>query len=125
MKVDENPFERWEVDPESSRQELTSTLKERSRRLDPQGRQSLQQDWRRLTTDELFRAQALLRSHHRRPASDPLDLAERLCPTPKAPPLPPLQPNLEDALVLPSMSDEEIFAHPPFLPFLPALDSDQ
>lgn len=118
MKIDENPLERWDLNPGDNLQQLTRALKKKSRKLSPGERQRLQEDWRALTSDSLYRAQAILLTPPpiSDQSSDPFALAEKLLSNQPIPELPPLQPNLEDALILPLLIDEEIFANPPFLP---------
>ncbi len=117
MKISENPFERWDLDPRDGEAELTRTMRARTRALKGDDREALQHDWRRLSTDPVFRARSTLLTPP--PATRDRDLwaaAKRLLlPTP-APELPPLRADVEDALVLPRLDDEELFADPPFLP---------
>lgn len=115
MKVDENPFLRWSLPHSLDLTTLTKALKARSRRLPPSQREELQEDWRRLTSEDHYRGRAFLLTPPAGIDRDPLDLAQALLSDQTTPTLPPLQASLEDALLLPSMSDEILFANPPFL----------
>ncbi len=118
MSQPSNPFERWNLDPRASTQQLTRNLKKIARRLDPEEKQELQRDWRRLTSDPVFRARWAMLTPTPVDASNGPDLWKSLnnLVDPKAPDLPALEPTLADALVLPTLKHVDIDLAPPFLP---------
>ena len=118
MKIDENPFERWDLDPGKTPRELTASMRQKSRQLPADKRGELQEDWRRLTSDPVERARwiALTPPPVDGDSSDPWDRARQLVDGSESSDLPALRPTLEDALVLPLMNDEQLRADPPFLP---------
>lgn len=117
MKFDDNPFEKWDLDPGDGIKKLTSAMKRRSQQLGPDEREQLQRDWRELMSDAAARARWIAMtpppvSAHR----SPWELAEELVDKAPTVSLDNLQPTLEDALVLPLMDDDTLYASPPFLP---------
>ncbi len=117
MKIDDNPFERWGLDPAADQRTLTHKMRRRSRELDPRQRQQLQEDWRSLTSDAVARARwALLTPPQICDADSPWSEAEKLTTSQPVPELPALDPTVDDGLVLPVMGDETVDADPPFLP---------
>ena len=119
MKIDDNPFERWGLDPRDKKSKLTRAMREVARSLDAEEKEKLQQDWRSLMADPVQRAISTALtptpiSRHR----DPWSLARELVAEQEAPELPPLQLTLEDVLVLPLLQDDQLYAAPPFLPNL-------
>lgn len=119
MKIDENPFERWNLEPDSDLKTLTRVMRNLIRELDGEKRQQLQEQWRELTTDPVARARWIaLTPPSVSQCRDPWRAAEEFLEEAPCPELPPLEPRLDDALVLPLMTDETLIAAPPFLPSL-------
>lgn len=117
MTTDDNPFERWDLDPGDDRQELTDAMRKKSRNVDPDERNELQRHWRLLTTDPVARARwALLTPPKHSGESDAWSEAETLIETRPGGQLPVLEPTIEDALVLPLLIQSMPRQRPPFLP---------
>ena len=121
VNLDDNPFERWDLDPAADQETLTRKMRQLTRTVDPDDREQLQDDWRTLTADPVARARwALLTPPRASEMRSPWEVAETLSSSRKPPSgtLTPLRPTMEDALVLPRMDDEEVYEKPPFLPEL-------
>ena len=120
MKIDKNPFEAWGLDPREDKRSLTETMKKRARELSADERQKLQKSWRDLVSDPVARARWIaLTPPPVSASSSPWAQAEEMVKkVPKPTDLPALRPTMEDALVLPRMDDEQLYASPPFLPAL-------
>lgn len=117
MKIDDNPFERWDLDPSADERELTNQMRRRSRELPPDEREQLQKAWRQLTSDPVARARwVALTPPSVGQQTDRWELARKLTDGTDQPELPPLRPTLEDALVLPKIDDAKASVRPPFLP---------
>lgn len=117
MTIDNNPFERWNLDPNADERELTEQMRRLSRTLPPDERDELQRDWRKLTSDPVEQARwTLLTPPPVTDGADMWQLAEKLVSKTEEPELPPLVATLEDGLVLPLMNDNRLYAKPPFLP---------
>ncbi len=117
MKLDDNPFEKWGLDPRDSVKKLTAAMKRRSQKLTPDEREQLQRDWRQLMSDTTARARWIALTPPPVSAQrNTWELASELVDKPPKKALGPLQPTLEDALVLPLMEDHSLYAPPPFLP---------
>lgn len=117
--LDNNPFERWGLDPGDDLRSLTRAMRETIAAMPDDERQQLQKQWRELTSDPVQRARWIaltppqIGSH-----SDPWTLAEALITDGPTPKLEALEPTIDDALALPLMTDEQLQARPPFLPTL-------
>ena len=120
MKIDDNPFENWGLDPRDDKRTLTEAMRSRSRQLDKKERQKLQESWRSLVSDPVARARWIaLTPPPVADAESPWAPAEELAKKEIKPgKLPGLRPTLEDSLVIPLMDDEQLYASPPFLPTL-------
>ena len=120
MNFEENPFEKWGLSPNATKRQLTEEMRHRTRNLSGQERQQLQQDWRELMSDPVARARwTLLTPPRHSDVDDPWDALEAMIQDMESDfSPPPLAPTLEDALVLPILADEDLFASPPFLPSL-------
>lgn len=119
MKIDDNPFERWGLDPRDDGERMTRAMRKRSRQLSTEEREELQRQWRELTGDKKMRAHwVALTPPPLTRCENPWELARQLVETPPCPDLPPLRPNLEDCLVLPRLREDQLYAAPPFLPDL-------
>lgn len=118
MAIDDNPFERWNLDPGADRRELTKALRQRIADVDdPDERQELQEQWRSLTTDAMAQGRWLLLTPPPLAAiDDPWEAARQLLSPRPAPPLPPLEPTLDDALIVPLIDGSPRPTDPPFLP---------
>lgn len=118
VKIDDNPFERWGLDPAGDERELTEAMRRKSRQLPPDQRQKLQEDWRKLTGDPVERARWILLTPPLGGggSTDIWELAEEIVKTDRPPELPALRPTLEDGLVLPVMGEDSLRDEPPFLP---------
>lgn len=116
MKIDDNPFERFDLDPEADEETLTRQLRDKSRLMGPDERDEMQRTWRKLTSDPVERAQWLVRTHPGADGSDPWKLARDITSNTDSSELPQLQMPLEDALVLPRIDDRQLYPKPPFLP---------
>ena len=117
MTIDDNPFERWNLDPSADLRDLTRTMRQRIAELDEDEAQALQQQWRKLTSDPVQRARWIALTPP--PVSkftEPWEAARQFARGARPPRLAPLEPTLDDALVLPLLDDEELYAPPPFLP---------
>lgn len=117
MTIDDNPFERWDLDPGDDRRKLTEAMRKKSQQVSSEEREDLQRDWRALTSDATARARWALLAHPR--VCDEADLwaeAEKVAAPPSQPDLDSLEPTIDDGLVLPLMSDKSVDADPPFLP---------
>lgn len=126
MKIDDNPFERWDLDPGADEQTLTRKLRQKSRLVGPDEREQLQDDWRKLTSDPVARARwAALTPPPVADGDDLWKMARDAVSSPTSPELPPLRASLEDALVLPRLDDEQLYARPPFLPEVMRPDSPE
>lgn len=120
MAIDDNPFEKWDLDPFADRKSLTEAMRRRARQLDSEERQKLQSRWRELMSDPVARARwTALTPPPIAGERSPWEAAQKAV-RPSTPPaeFASLRPTLEDALVLPLMSDDRVYASPPFLPAL-------
>lgn len=117
MKIDDNPFERWGLNPADDEEKLTRQLRNKSRFLDADERNELQQAWREMTSDAVARARWVALTPPQ-PAGDTdlWELAREAVPEKRTADTPKLTATLEDALVLPAIGDEQLYARPPFLP---------
>ena len=120
MKIDDNPFERWDLNPADDDRTLTEKMRSRSRQLEGVEHQRLQESWRELMSDPVARARwTLLTPPAVGDERNPWEFAERVIkPSRPARDLPELTPTLDDAIALPLMDDEQLYASPPFLPAL-------
>lgn len=118
MSENTNPFERWDLDPSASTEDLTRSLRTRARQLPDDEVQQLREDWRRLVSDAAFRARWVLLTppplSNDRP-DDPWNALDELI-DPQAPQLTPPTPTLSDALILPTLRAVDLDLTPPFLP---------
>ncbi len=119
MTIDDNPFERWGLDPTDDGRRLTQSMRRKTRELDADERTQLQQDWRLLTTDPVTRARwALLTPPQVCDADSPWAEAEALVSPTAETKLPALEATIDDGLALPKMADGFHETKPPFLPRL-------
>lgn len=116
MNIDDNPFERWGLDPGADEQKLTRQMRAKSRQLPPDERDELQRDWRQLTSEPAARARWVALTPPPPGSNTPWKLARQISSKTEQPELPLLNPTLEDALVLPRLDDRQLEAKPPFLP---------
>ncbi len=117
MTIDDNPFERWNLDPSADLRSLTKTMRQRIAELGEEEAQALQHQWRKLTSDPVQRARWIaLTPPPVSKFSEPWSAARQLARGARPPGLTPLEPTLDDALVLPLFEDEGLYAPPPFLP---------
>lgn len=123
MKIKDNPFMRWRLNPQDDQRRLTITMRRRVRQLSDDERQALREDWRALMDDPLLRARWILLTpplpQGQYEERSPWELAKELLEVAvDAPALPELEPTLEDGLILPSLLESRLDAAPPFLPAL-------
>lgn len=127
MKIKDNPFVRWELNPKDDRKALTTAMQRKSRQLREEEREAMREDWRSLLNEPVQRARWMLLTppqfSERTSQESPWELAQELLTESTAPDLPKVQPTLEEGLILPGLLDSPQNTSPPFLPKLLTIPS--